>query len=123
MKKIFLLILLTSFVSCKFNESKKTNNEKTWIYIEIGKNEDNDSDAKYGEISNKHLELIKENKNGEKLIMISNARYNDEVDSIVKSVSSEGNQKGIFYYKVNSINYLEVLKNDPINNKTELMKE
>ena len=123
MRKIILPVLLTFFISCNFTETNKTTNEKKWIYIEIGKSKDNDSDAKYGEISIEHLDLIKQNDNLEKIIMISNTRYNDEKDSIVKDVTDEGNQNGTFYYKIKDINYIEILKNDPINTKVKLMDE
>tara|TARA_R100001369_G_scaffold85610_1_gene119402 strand:+ start:278 stop:586 length:309 start_codon:yes stop_codon:yes gene_type:complete len=91
--------------------------KKKWIYIEIGQ----DTDTKYGEISLDHLNLINDNENSEKIIMISNARYIDELDSIVKKVSEYDEHKsGTFYYKIKTIDYLEVLKKDPFETKVEI---
>jgi hypothetical protein len=117
MRRIFLMTLILSFTSCDFEKKDEALTEKKWIYIEIGQ----DEDAKYGEISIDHLNLIENNKNSEKIIMISNARYIDELDSIVKKVSEyDGNKSGTYFYKIKTINYLEILKKDPFNTKVEL---
>ncbi len=111
------MTLILSFTSCNFEKKHEALTEKKWIYIEIGQ----DTDAKYGEISLEHLDLINNNDNSEKIIKISNARYIDELDSIVKRVSEyDENKSGTFFYKIKTIEYLEVLKKDPFGNKVEL---
>lgn len=121
MKKIFFIFILTALISC--DNKSKNENKKKWVYIEIGSLNDFDNDAKYGEISINHLNLIQDNENGDKIIMISNARYNDEKELIVKEVAEDGNQNGTFFYKIKNINYIEILKEDPINRKVKLMDE
>ena len=54
MRRIFLMTLILSFTSCNFEKKHEALTEKKWIYIEIGQ----DTDAKYGEISLEHLDLI-----------------------------------------------------------------
>jgi len=113
------MTLIISFTSCNLEKKHEALTEKKWIYIEIGQ----DTDAKYGEISLDHLNLIKNNENSEKIIMISNARYIDELDSIVKKVSEyDGNEVGTFFYKIKTIDYLEVLKKDPFDTKVEIVE-
>ena len=111
------MTLIASFTSCNLEKKHEALTEKKWIYIEIGE----DTDTKYGEISLDHLDLINNNENSEKIIMISNARYIDELDSIVKKVSEyDGNKSGTFFYKIKTIEYLEVLKKDPFGTKVEI---
>ena len=117
MRRIFLIALIISFTSCKFEKKNEASTENKWIYIEIGQ----DIDAKYGKISLEHLDLINNNENSEKIIKISNARYIDELDSIVKKVSEYDDHKsGTFFYKIKTIEYLEVLKKDPFGTKVEI---
>lgn len=103
-KTIFLMTLIISFTSCNLEKKHEALTEKNWVYIEIGQ----DTATKYGEISLDHLNLINDNENSE-IIMISNARYIDQLDSIVKKVSEYDEYKsGTFFYKIKTIDYLEV---------------
>ncbi len=122
-KSLFILTILSVLLSCNSKNKKNSIEKKTWIYLEIDSKRYSDSDAKYGEISLKDLNSIKENSKPEKLIMISNARYNDDSDGKVKDVSDIGNEKGTFFYRIKDISYLEILKRDPINTKVEILKE
>lgn len=104
-KTIFLMTLIISFTSCNLEKKHEALTEKNWVYIEIGQ----DTATKYGEISLDHLNLINDNENSEIIIMISNARYIDQLDSIVKKVSEYDEYKsGTFFYKIKTIDYLEV---------------
>ena len=117
MKKVLGLIILSIILSCN-NEKKENSIEvKTWVYLET---EDSDGDAIYGEITQEHLNWVKENTNSDKLMMISNARYIDVKDSLVKDFSINGNEKGTFFYKIKNISYIEMLLEDPINTKVNV---
>ncbi|MBA6156470.1 hypothetical protein H3Z83_08095 [Tenacibaculum sp. S7007] len=121
MKKNLCLIVLSILLSCKSEKQEKPIEVKSWIYLEMGSKEDSNNDAVYGEISQKHLSFLRDNTKSEKLIMISNARFIDK-DSIIKDVTEGTNEKGILFYKIKTINYVEVLKEDPINKKNDYIK-
>ena len=121
--KILVLIFLSLLFSC--NDKKNMNSivKKAWIYLEIEIKGSPKEDAIYGQISETDLNLIKENSKSEKLIMITNVRYNDEEKSIVKDISVNSNDIGTSFYRIKNINYLEILKNDPMNTKVELLND
>ncbi|WP_353777679.1 hypothetical protein [Winogradskyella sp. 3972H.M.0a.05] len=122
MKKILSLIILSTLISCKSEKKESSKEIKSWVYIEMGSEEDSNNDAVYGEISQEHLNFLKDNTKSDKLIMISNARFIDAKDSIVKDVASGTNEKGTLFYKIKTINYIELLKEDPINTKVDLIE-
>ncbi|MEO1013375.1 MAG: hypothetical protein AAFX53_18930 [Bacteroidota bacterium] len=122
MKKILGSVFLCVMLSCKNEKQVNSIEDKSWIYLEIGEREDLNDDALYGEISQKHLNWIKDDTKSEKLIMISKARYIDKKDSMVKDISLNSNEKGTFFYKIKDINYIEILKGDPINTKVDLIE-
>ena len=52
--------------------------------------------------------------------MIMNTRYNDATDSIIKDLSENSIDNGTYLYRIKNINYLKIIKSDPINTKVDL---
>ena len=105
-------------MACHDKSSNSQSEKKVWVYFNIGEKDDPSSYGVYGEISQKDLDFIKLNSTSKKLISVEKIRFIDN-DSIIKDVSIDSNEKGVEFYQIKEINYLEVLKKDPLNTKTD----
>ena len=120
-KNYFLVFILFIF-SCKKYDNHLSN-EKSWVYVQVGIDGDSYTDNIYGQILKSDLNDFSLNSSkSEKLFFISNVRIIGK-DSIIKDISVNSNELGSYYYKINNIKYLEVLKKDPINLKTNYILE
>ena len=109
-RSIFIIIVLSLLFACKTEKTELK--QKKWVYLEAGPH------GIYGEISQEDLNNIKNKSDLDKLILVENVRFIDN-DSIVRDISIDSNEKGTSFYKIKNINYMEILKNDPINTKVE----
>jgi|TARA_B110000908_G_C10096723_1_gene376660 hypothetical protein len=119
-KKLLHLIIFSTLLSCSIEKEKTPIEKKIWVYLEIEKNGDELEDAIYGEISENDIKLFQDNSKSEKLFMIMNTRYNDATDSIIKDLSENSIDNGTYLYRIKNINYLKIIKSDPINTKVDL---
>ena len=104
MKKIgFVLFLFVFFTTCK-NKVTKFTQEKVWVYVEVGVDRKNVTDFIYGQVSKKDLDNFKINSDSEKLFFIKNVRVIGD-DDIVKDISLDSNEKGSYFYKIESFTF------------------
>tara|TARA_B100000809_G_C14957376_1_gene466095 strand:+ start:67 stop:441 length:375 start_codon:yes stop_codon:yes gene_type:complete len=122
-KKLLLLIIFSTLLSCNTEKEKAPIEKKIWVYLEIEKKGEELEDAIYGEITKNDIKLFQDNSKSEKLFMIINTRYNDATDSIIKDLSENSIDNGTYFYRIKNINYLKIIKNDPINTKVDLQQE
>lgn len=116
MKKIsFLVFLVIIASSCNYQSNynyKKV--EKEWVYIEIETTMlyDTTDYFYYGQISkNLANKLVKdEAPNG--FFQLSNIRYYNSNDLL--QVYENDNRKGRMYFRIEDIEYISVLKEDPV---------
>ena len=109
-------------MACHDKSGSSQSEKNIWIYFDIGEKGSPSSYGVYGKITKNDLEFIELNSTSKRLISVANIRFID-TDSIIKDVSINSNEKGNAFYKVEEISYLEVLKNDPLNTKTNFYIE
>ena len=117
-KYLFLFITLTVLTACNDKSGYDQAEEKVWVYFDYGTKEELNSYGVYGEITQKDLEFIKLSSTSKRLVTVQNIRFIDN-DSIIKDLSVNSNQEGTQLYQIKGINYLEILKKDPLNIKTD----
>ena len=123
MKK-YLLFLFSSifFIACNDKSVNNQSDKMVWVYFEVGSEKDYISAGVYGEIAQKDLDFIKLNSTSEKLLSVEKIRFIVS-DSLVKDISVNSNEEGTALYQIKKINYLEILKKDPLDTKTNFYNE
>lgn len=113
-KYLILVISIFVLVSCNGLSKEILDIRKTWVYVELEvTTHDTDYYYYFGQMNQKILNELEADQ-GNRLFVLRNVRYYDDLDSIQEY--ADATDDGTLFFRTDDIVKIEILKHDPLYN-------